>query len=488
MSHPEPNLRAGALGLPSVIMQAVTHIAPGTGVILTLQLITKHAGQAVPLAFAIGFVIMLALGMSLAELAKHIPSAGGYYTYVSRTVHPRAGFLTAWLYFLYDPVGTAINLSFVGFMAENSLREAYGWNMPWWAFMIVTALLISVLAYRGIEISVEFTLVLGIAEVVLLLALAASGLLTPGPGGVSLEPFNWHNIPSTSGLALAVVYTIFCFSGFEAVAPLAEESRNPKRNLPRAIVGSVLLMGLAYVFCSWGLLAGWGTDSETLQKFINVPDNAENPLFQLARRLWGRGGIVILLVLVNSAIGVSMASTNAATRVFFAMGRSGSLPKILARVHPVHQTPFVAIALQTVLTFAIGLGLGFTMGPEGEFFFLATALTVGMVFVYCAGNLGVFLFFYRKLRNEFSVFRHFLLPLVSTAAMLYGGYKTLDPAPDPFDPPACYAPYLVLIWLAIGIGLLVVMKMRGREDWLLKAGQAAYEHPASADATPETTS
>ncbi len=89
MSHPESNLRADTLKLPSVIMQAVTHIAPGTGVILTLQLITKHAGQTVPLAFAIGFVIMLGLGMSLAELAKHIPSAGGYYTYVSRTVHPR---------------------------------------------------------------------------------------------------------------------------------------------------------------------------------------------------------------------------------------------------------------------------------------------------------------------------------------------------------------------------------------------------------------
>jgi amino acid transporter len=100
MSHSEPGLRAGTLGLPSVIMQAVTHIAPGTGVILTLQLITKHAGQTVPLAFALGFIMMLALGMSLAELAKHIPSAGGYYTYVSRTVHPRAGFLTAWLYFL----------------------------------------------------------------------------------------------------------------------------------------------------------------------------------------------------------------------------------------------------------------------------------------------------------------------------------------------------------------------------------------------------
>jgi amino acid transporter len=478
MDHSEPNLRTGALRLPSVVMQAVTHIAPGTGLILTLQLITKHSGQTAPLAFAIGFVIMLCLGMSLAELAKHIPSAGVYYTYVSRTVHPRAGFLTAWLYFLYDPVATAINLTFVGFLTEKSLMAAYGITVPWWAFTIVTALLISFLAYRGIEVSLEFTVILGIAEVLLLLALAATGFLKPGEGGLNLHSFSFENIPRDSALALGIVYTIFCFSGFEAVAPLAEESKNPKRNLPLAIVGSVVIMGFVYIFCSWGFLTGWGTDVVT--SFVNIPDEAQNPpFFQLAKQLWGGGWIVILLVLVNSAIGVSMAATNATTRVFFAMGRSGSLPKVLARIHPVYQTPVVAVAVQTVLTFLVGLGLGFAIGPKNEFDFLAVATSLGLVCVYCAGNLGVFLFFFRHVRNEFSIFRHLLLPLTSSLGMLYVGYKTIYPWPDPFDPPASYAPYLVIVWLLLGIGLLTAMKCFGREEWLLKAGQAAYEHPAA---------
>ena len=288
MSHPEPNLRANALKLPSVIMQAVTHIAPATGLILTLQLMTRHSGQTVPLAFAVAALIMLGLGMSLAELARHLPSAGGYYTYVSRTVHPRAGFLTAWLYFLYDPVGTAINLSIVGYMMENSLRAAYGHTCPWWAFMVLTTLLIGFLAYRGIEISVKFTMVVGIAEVLLLLALAAAGLIWPGKGGVNLDAFDYRHIPSSSGLALAVVYAIFCISGFESVAPLAEESANPKRNLPLAIIGAVLFMAVVYIFCGWGLLVGWGTDD--LQRFMDMPDAEENPLFQLARQLWVPAG------------------------------------------------------------------------------------------------------------------------------------------------------------------------------------------------------
>jgi amino acid transporter len=473
MNRTESNLRVGTLKLPSVLMQAVTHIAPATGVILTLQLIAKHSMETVPLAFSLAFVIVLALGMSVAELAKHLPSAGGYFTYVSRTVHPRAGFLTAWLYFLYDPVGTAINLTIAGYILENSLLAAYGWPCPWWAFMILATFLIHFLAYRGIDISVEFTMVLGVAEVVLLLALAVTGLIWPGNGGVNLDSFNSHNIPSSSGLALAVVYAIFCFTGFESVAPLAEESENPKRNLPVAIIGAVLIMAVVYVFSGWGLLAGWGT--KDIQRFIEIPDAAENPVFQLARRLWGGGWIMILLALVNSAVGVSMAATNAAARVFFAMGRSGSLPKILARVHPVHQTPSAAITFQTFLTLAIGLGLGLAIGPANEFNLLAVSLTLGMVCVYCAGNLGVFLFFLRQRRGDFSLFRHALLPLTSSAGMIYVGIKTVHPAPDPFEPPASYAPYLVAVWLGIGILLLLAMKLAGREAWLLKAGQAAYE-------------
>src|SRR5579875_1335339 len=99
---PRTELKAGALGLPPILMQAVTHIAPAVGLVLSIQYITS------PLAFVIAFLIVLTLGISLTQLARYLPSAGGYYTYVSRTVHPRAGWLTAWLYFLYDPTGAAI--------------------------------------------------------------------------------------------------------------------------------------------------------------------------------------------------------------------------------------------------------------------------------------------------------------------------------------------------------------------------------------------
>jgi amino acid transporter len=107
-------LQSGALSFPEVLMQAISHIAPAVGIILSLQFLTELAGVTAPLAFLIGFFVILMLGISLTQLAKHLPSAGGYYYYVSRTVHPNAGFLTAWIYFLYDPTLTAINVAFMG--------------------------------------------------------------------------------------------------------------------------------------------------------------------------------------------------------------------------------------------------------------------------------------------------------------------------------------------------------------------------------------
>src|SRR5208283_5474925 len=87
-------LRPGAIGLLGVVMQGIAHTAPATAILLTLPFIASHAGLAAPLAYLIALLIMLMLGVSLTQIAKHMPSSGGYYTYVSRTVGPRAGFLT----------------------------------------------------------------------------------------------------------------------------------------------------------------------------------------------------------------------------------------------------------------------------------------------------------------------------------------------------------------------------------------------------------
>src|ERR1700704_3213478 len=91
-------LQAGSLGLMGAIMQNVTHIAPAVAAFFFTATIVGFADGHSPLAYFLGLLIVLALGMCLVQLARLFPSAGGYFTYVSRTIHPRAGFLTGWAY------------------------------------------------------------------------------------------------------------------------------------------------------------------------------------------------------------------------------------------------------------------------------------------------------------------------------------------------------------------------------------------------------
>ena len=119
-------------------------------------------------------------------------------------------------------------------------------------------------------------------------------------------------------------------------------------------------MGVFLVLCSWGLLTGWGTNR--LPGFIN---SQENPTFVMARGYWGGAWVIVLLALLNSVIAAAIAANSGATRVWFGMARSGSLPRVFAKVHPKYKTPVNGVKFQIFLTFVGGLGLGWWIEPKG---------------------------------------------------------------------------------------------------------------------------
>ena len=239
-------------------------------------------------------------------------------------------------------------------------------------------------------------LTLAAVEVGVFVALMISGLVSPGPGGFNVDSFNPGNIPSGNGLYLGIVFTILALSGFESVAPLGEETENPKRNLPLAIVGSTILVALFYMFVNWGVLVGEGTDN--VKNFTSA-----DQIFDLGRRLWGGAWIIILIAAVNSGLAVCIAIQNATTRVLFDMGRVRALPPFLGKVHPRWKTPWNAIWFLTGVTLAIGLGLGSWLGPVKTFGMIGIMQTLGLIIVYCMGNIGAMLFYGREKRDEFNI-------------------------------------------------------------------------------------
>ena len=504
VSVAQTQLKAGALKLPSIFMQSLTMVAPGIAALFYTPVVVAQAGLAAPLAYPIAFVIVLFTAIVLAQLARAVPSAGGYYTYVSRGINPHFGFLVSWLNIIYAPLVLGAVTVFGGYVISSSL----GWNGvvgDWFplVFGLVAVTVVAGVQFVGVQLSGKTLVILGGVELIVVSVLGIWGLLSPGPGGLNVDPFIPGNAVSTSGLFLAAVFAIQAFTGWEGSAPMAEESENPRRNVPRALIGSVILFGIFIVVVQWGVMVGWGTaDYKALATASPLPG------IQLAQRFWGGAWGILLVMLVSSVIAVSIACANVGTRMWYRMGVDGAFPKWFAKVDPVRKTPINAIIAQWVLAIATAIGLTalvwvttpstadapMTLATAYQYQYYFDGYLIGYVvlLIYTLGNVAAFMLYRRERQSEFSWVLHGLFPLLSTLGMLaillfslnIVGGDPLAFQPDKWklpDAPFNIAVIFVGVWTLIGIAVLVYMRATGKVDWIQRAGDAASERPP----TPE---
>jgi amino acid transporter len=458
------DLRKGSIGLAGVLMQSIAQISPTLGIFYTIAFNTGQAGKSAPLTYLAAFVVCLLIAVPMTGLARHLPSAGGFYTYVSQGIGPRWGFITGWLYAIMVTIVPAALAAFTGGVLHDELSSKYGFDLPWWVYALVILGVCFGCAYRGIVISIRFLVVMSMFEILVGLSLALTGVFHPGKGGVNVSGFNPLHIGSSSGFFLAIVLSIFAFTGFESAAAVGEESRDPKRLVPRAISGSLILIGAFYVICAWGLQIGWGTSN--LGALASSPTA---PAFVLADRLWSGGSIIVLIALVNSGLGVCIACTTSSTRTLFGMARTGALPAPLARVSRSFGTPITAVYLQSTVAIGICLAVGLPLGDYNLFNLLGTTGTFVYIPIFILVNVAAFKFFRDKHRDEFKVLNFVVCPIISTVALITIGYKSIVPLPaSPID----YAPALAAGYLLLGVLVLFGRNLRpGHRDWMANAGE-----------------
>src|SRR3954452_17595040 len=307
-------LREHSIGLPQVIFQSITHMAPGAAVAYSIYISVPLSRQALAPSVVLPLVAGPCAAGALGELAKQIPSAGGLYTYAARSLGPLAGFYVAWLFILFEPlVAPFLYLEFGWAMREVMTAETgFDYSGQWWIWVLVMAVVVFLLTYRDIRISTTAGVLLGAFEIIVFGALALWMLLS-NAGDLNMQPFNPSNAHGDwNGVFRGMVFAILAFIGFEAAAPLGEEAKNPRRTVPFAVVGSALAIGLFYILCSYAWVFGAGFNN-----FVNQATGAD-PWRNLGRVFWSAGWVLIFLAIVNSIAANSNAAVNAATRVFYA--------------------------------------------------------------------------------------------------------------------------------------------------------------------------
>jgi amino acid transporter len=481
-----------AIGLREVLFQSITHMAPAAAVAFSIIVGTLFAGGALPLSVILALVGCLLVAISIGQLAKHLPSAGSFYTYTSRGIHPSIGFLVAWGYAVVEPLVAPLLYLIFGHLVATVLNQEYGWSYSlWWRISaVVAALVVFILGYFGIKLSARTGTLIGLFEIGVFLALAITLIVKAGSAN-TLSVFGTKfatidKFRGFSGVVAGSIFTILAFIGFEAAAPLAEETRDPRRNIKLAVVYSCVGIGIFYIFTTYAASVFFGPGR--FGDFTGF--GGGNPWDALARQAWGAGWVVVFLAIANSAIANSNAAANATTRTWYAMGRIRLLPRTFAHIHPKWKSPDVAVFAQLIVGLVIALWLGQKYGPFPVGFTLVATIDVAIIVaIYMLVDLACILFYLRERRGDFNIFLHGLLPLAGIAAFVPAFFTAVGVGGSVFSFVSRLGwPYTLVgpvDGILMGIGVLYLIYLyAAAPDRLRDTGRIFVEEPGTPTAAP----
>ena len=417
-----PGLRRDAIGLREVLFQSITDMAPGAAIAASIPAGALYAGGALPLAVLFALVACLLSASCVGLLAHEMPSAGSLATYAARGLHPAAGFLTAWGYVLVGVLISPLVLLQLGFTTASTINsEFHGYPANlWWPWSLAGAVIVLAAGFYGIRTSARLGTILGLSEIAVFVVLAVFLIVHAGhhnTASVFWTGFTPKGFRGLSGVIAGSVYTVLAFGGFEGAAPLAEEARDPRRTVQRAVLLATLGVGVLYVFTTYAADVAFGPAG-----FAGFGSAGAASWVGVARSLYGLFWFFVFLAIVNSTIANANAGVNVASRTGYAMGRIGVFPPLLAYVHPRHRSPVAAIAATFVVTVAVTLGLGLGYGPVNAFAMVGTGIVIVLVAVYIVVNLACIGYFASPARRgpgrRWNPLLHLVIPVLGIAAFV----------------------------------------------------------------------
>ncbi len=431
-------LRHGALSLPETIGQSIANIAPTLTPALNISVVAGLAGIGSWVSYLIATVGCVFIGLSISALAKRHPEAGSYFVYIGRTFGPVAGALAGWLMILaYLATGIAEVLQLPLFL--NNCLTVFGESLSLpvqGAVALAFLCLVGYAAFRDIQVSARVGLVLETISISIIIIIIA---IVVGQHGTIVDPvqLNVSKIP-VGGVMSAMAFAVFSFVGFESSATLAKESRNPRRDVPFAVVGSAAGAGIFFTVITYFMVLGMNDKADVLGNSASPFSDMTNA----AHLPWAAG--VVYFAAMISTFACALACVNAAARMLYSMGRYQFLHGSMGIVHKVHKTPYVAVVASCVIIAVVFLAL-IPQGLLNAFNEAGTIATFGFVVVY----LGVALSASFDLKKA-GVLTPFTVvcSIIGAVLMLFVIYASIVPWPSAPDQ---YLPQIFLGYILVGL-------------------------------------
>jgi amino acid transporter len=444
-------LNRGALGLVDISASTMANIGPAYSFFFGIGFLVLTAGVAAPLTIIVAGIAIALLGNTLAQFSRAQPSTGGFITFVGKTFGGTSAVTTALLCGIGYIIAISSVLAICGGFLSITLNYYFGWNIPWGILSVILVALCVVMMIRGVAVSTKLAGLFFGFEMLVLLVVSVAALIKNG-GHLSFVPFEPSHITNGfSGLAAGFPLAIYLFIGWENSAALAEETGNPRRNVPRAVFLSIALMVASYVLLSYATVSSFGYSAAKVGA-------APIPFLTMAHNVAAFLAVCGYFAGMTSTLGVLISAANSQSRLIFNAGREGLLPAWLGKVHPTKRTPmnaiyaFVAIAGLIIGVWALGHVIGGTTGHMDPVNFFVESSTMGTILilvVYFLSNLAL-PFYYRKFRpQEFNVLKHLILPVLGLIAIAVPVYYLAKPGQD--------APYDWFPYAALGIVIIAVI-------------------------------
>lgn len=406
--------------------------------------VAQGSNGMVALAYLIGMVAMIFTALSYARMSEAFPIAGSVYSYAQRGINDSVGFVAGWL-ILLDYIFVPALLYLVSAAALHDIVPEIP-ILLWLVFFIGINTVVNVL---GIEFTARANKVIVILELIVLAIFVIVGIVAVVQG-VNGAEFTFKPLYDSDNFSMSVVMgavsiAVLSFLGFDAISTLAEESNGGRKAIGRAIIFSLLIVGLLFIIQTWVAALIW-PDYTTFE-------NADVAFYQIAEIAGGAWlkWTTILATAIAWGIADALVAQAAISRILYSMARDRKLPKVLAKIHPKYKTPHISTFLVAVISFLVTAFFASQIGA------LASVVNFGALSAFLFLHVSVINYFIIKKKSKDYV-KHLILPIIG---FLIIGYVWLN-----LDP---LSKKLGFIWLGIGIVYLIILKLT-KKDTNLELG------------------